>query len=58
MDGEECDQGRSVRPVLDYELICLAFVTGNANKLEEVKYILNQGNLTIPFQSRALDCIT
>lgn len=35
----------------------LVFVTGNAKKLEEVKYILNQGNLSIPFKSRALDCI-
>lgn len=55
---DQCDQRRLVRSVLDYELICLAFVTGNAKKLEEVKDILHQGNLTIPFKSRALDCIT
>jgi hypothetical protein len=38
-------------------LIILAFVTGNKKKLEEVKHILSQGNLTIPFKSHALDCI-
>jgi len=35
---------------------CSAFVTGNAKKLEEVKHILTQGNLCIPFKSQALDC--
>ena len=35
---------------------CSAFVTGNAKKLEEVKHILTQGKLSIPFKSQALDC--
>jgi len=35
---------------------CSAFVTGNAKKLEEVKHILTQGNLSVPFKSQALDC--
>jgi hypothetical protein len=35
---------------------CSAFVTGNAKKLEEVKDILTQGKLSIPFKSQALDC--
>ena len=37
-------------------LICIAFVTGNEKKLEEVKYILNEGNLDVTLKSRALDC--
>jgi inosine/xanthosine triphosphate pyrophosphatase family protein len=32
-------------------------VTGNPKKLEEVKHILAQGNLSIPLKSQALDCI-
>jgi inosine/xanthosine triphosphate pyrophosphatase family protein len=35
----------------------LAFVTGNAKKLEEVKEILFEGNsLSMQFKSRAIDC--
>lgn len=54
--GKWCDQKRSVRTRLRHRSNCPAFVTGNAKKLEEVKHILTQGNLTIPFKSQALDC--
>lgn len=54
--GKNATKGDQYGHFLAYLLIGLAFVTGNAKKLEEVKYILSQGNLIIPFKSRALDC--
>jgi hypothetical protein len=51
-----CGREKSVRASIRFSLIDLAFVTGNPKKLEEVKYILKQGGLSIPLKSCALDC--
>ena len=39
-------------------LTYVAFVTGNAKKLEEVKQILAKGNLSVLVKWQALDCIS
>jgi inosine triphosphate pyrophosphatase len=40
---------------IDYYKILIAFVTGNANKLKEVKAILSQGGNPVEIDSQSLD---